>query len=254
MKFADAINQRPQSKKQFQWLFPKNISASRPDTDPQSMQPCFMELDPPKQPSDFFTNNDITRSTIWQKTEQIRKTLSDAENSIRGIFGRNHDDAAIRLLSVTSVNYSGKSGKKQLWMLIGSAYLEPLVMESYRSDLLCTSAGLCRRQLEERLSLSTGTGHWRFIDWYETPAETSNRDEARRQALLDEVYQAKVDLDSIQSIVQFVEKRDVSRSLDESKVDVGVSDALKLLVIVMFLITHVGLLSIDSMTYSGASE
>lgn len=232
VKSADAIHRRPQSKKQFEWLFPKNIGASKPSADPQSR---FTDLDPPKQPTDFFTDNDITRSTVWQEAERIWKTLSDAENPIRGVFGRNHEDAAMRLLSVTSVNYSGRLVKKQLWTLIGSAYLEPLVMKSYISDLLCTSAGLCRRQLEESLSSSTNTGHWRFIDWYEIPAETNDGDGTCRQALHDEAYQAKVDLDSIQSIVRYVEQRDVSRSLDKSKVDVGVSDALKVLVMVMFL-------------------
>lgn len=107
-------------------------------------------------------------------------------------------------------------------------------MESYRSALLSTSAGSCRRQLEELLSLFTGTGTWRFIDWYGVPTKVGDEDGAGNRALREEAYQAKVDLNIIQGIVQYVEQREVSRSLDESKVDIGVSDALKLLVIVMF--------------------
>lgn len=69
---------------------------------------------------------------------------------------------------------------------------------------------------------------------YRDRYKVGDEDGAGNRALREEAYQAKVDFNIIQGIVQYVEQREVSRSLDESKVDIGVSDALKLLVIVTF--------------------
>ena len=230
----EKIKLRPQSKPQFNWLFPKCIATKLNVGSETHHLKSRLDDRPNLQQFDFFTMNDRSGEQIWNNIEHILKALGDTKKPIRGESGRNSEDMSLRLLSVTSVPYSKPIKRGKHWYLAGAACLEPLVIDIYREALLRTPAGVCHEEIEAVLSSFTAQGKWQYVDWCKVPSNVAGKDEAVSRALRAEAYQERLDLESIQQIVHYIENQGVTKALDESKIDFGVSTAVKTLVKVIF--------------------